>query len=221
MTGQMLMRQRLRTAYAAGTDTGAVVADLVSQIGETSAGAVVFFASPAVDGAAVAAGLAERFPRVPTIGCTTAGEFTEHHTGTGGVCAAVLPPGVVRRAAAALADLTGGIDSGVLAATGVIEQQLGVQLRTADPDRYLGLVLIDGLHGSEERVNALLGNVAPLMSFVGGSAGDDLEFRQTRVFVGPDATEHGAALLVLELAVPFAVVKTCSFQPSGRRFTIT
>jgi hypothetical protein len=152
------------------------------------------------------------------LGCTTAGEFTETGTGTGGVAAVAVPKPLVRRSASALADLSSGVSKGVRAAVKEIETQLGESLREVDTDRYIGLMLVDGVHGSEEEINEALGDAAPLLSFVGGSAGDDLAFAETRVFLGGQSSHHGAALAVLQLSVPYAVVKTCSFTPADTEF---
>lgn len=221
MSERVLAELELRSGYSARRDPADAARELIGGFGDVDAGAVLFFCSPELDGMRIAQELRAAFPRVPVLGCTTAGEFTERVMGTGGVSAVALPVGVLRRAAASLADLRPGVDQGVLAAVGHIERQLGVDLRNADPTRYIGFVLIDGLHGDEERVNEVLGNVAPLMSFVGGSAGDDLRFQQTRVFCGNVSADHGLALLVVDAAVPFSVVKSCSFEPSGHRFVIT
>jgi hypothetical protein len=221
MSKRVLADQQLRSAYSALSDSAMAARELVAQLGDGPAGAVVFFASPAQDADRIAAALGERFPAVPLIGCTTAGEFTDRRTATGGVSAAVLPAGLVRRTASALADHSAGVEEGVAAAVARMEGQLGMALREADPRRYVGLVLMDGTHATEERVNELLGNAAPLLSFVGGSAGDDLAFVSTRVFCGSSGTDNGAALAILELTAPFTVFKTCSFEPTGRRFTIT
>jgi hypothetical protein len=220
MTGHMLTYSAASASSVAPTAAEAV-REVVDGLGALDAATVVFFASPALDADAVAAGLGDRFPDVPVVGCTTAGEFTERRTATGGLAAIALPRGAVFRAAMAMAYLSGGVADGVRAAVRSIEHQLGSQLRDLDPRSYVGIVLIDGIHGDEEQVNEVLGNEAPLLSFVGGSAGDDLEFRETRVFAGTDASPRGAALLVLELAVPFTIVKTCSFEAAGRAFTIT
>jgi hypothetical protein len=217
----VLVDQEMRSAYSSRTDAAAAARELVSGFGDIDAAAVMFFCSPALDGELIARDLAGAFPAAPVLGCTTAGEFTERGSATGGVAAVAIPTGVARRAVASLADLRHGVDEGVSAAISDIQRQLGVSLRDADPTRYVGFVLIDGLHGSEERVNEMLGNVAPLMSFVGGSAGDDLRFTKTKVFCGNASSEHGAALLVVDAAVAFTVVKTCSFQPAGRSFVIT
>jgi len=217
----LLTQEELRTAYSSCTDPGEAARELIGQFGKVDAAAVLFFTSPAVAGEPIARALVERFPSVPVIGCTSAGEFTERGTATGGVSAVVLPRGVVRRAAGALARLDAGVDAGIAAAVADVEGQLQLSLRDADPGRYIGLLLVDGMHGSEERVNEVLGNLAPLLSFVGGSAGDDLKFAKTEVFFGDVSCDHGATLLVLDVAVPFTVIKTCSFEPSGTSFTIT
>jgi len=220
VTEQVLVHQAA-SACSTAADAAAAVREVIEGFGAVDAGAVVFFASPALDGDVVRAGLAGRFPGVPVIGCTTAGEFTETRTTTGGLSAVALPRDVVRSSAVALADLGAGASAGIRAAVGELEQRLGSPLRDLDPQRYVGIALIDGMHGDEEEVNEALGNAAPLLSFVGGSAGDDLAFAQTLVSVGTTASTHGAVLLVLELAVPFAIVKTCSFEEAGTSFTIT
>jgi len=217
----LLTQEELRTAYSSCTDPDEAARELIGQFGAVDAGAVLFFASPSVAGAPIARALVERFPAVPVIGCTSAGEFTERGTATGGVSAVVLPRAIAPRAAGALARLDAGVDTGIAAAIADVEGQLQLSLRDADPGRYIGLLLVDGLHGSEERVNEVLGNLAPLLSFVGGSAGDDLKFAKTEVFFGDASSDHGAVLLVLDVAVPFTVIKTCSFEPTGTSFTIT
>jgi hypothetical protein len=212
---------RLRSAVSWQPDARKAAEEILEGLGDVDAAAVMFFASPAIGGEAIGQALTRHFPSATVIGCTTAGEFTERATGTGGVSAIALPRSLVRTAAAALADLDGGVDAGVTAAVAQLERQLDRPLRDLDPSRYVGFVLIDGLHGDEERVNDLLGNAAPLLSFVGGSAGDDLAFTRTTVYAEGAGHDHGAALLVLESDAPFQVVKSCSFEPMGRTFTIT
>ena len=99
--------------------------------------------------------------------------------------------------------------------------RLEIDLRTADPKRYVGVVLVEGLRMKEEQANAALGNAAPMLSFVGGSAGDGLDFKGTSVFCNGQVSSDGAALLLLDAAVPYAVGKTCSFEPLGPKHTVT
>lgn len=221
MEQRTLTRERLRSGWSVRSDAHDAVREVIGEIGDVDAAAVLFFTSPALDGRVVGDALRKRFPTAVVVGCTSAGEFTQRGTATEGLSAVALPTAIVRRAAAGLADLDGGVDEAVRAAFGEVERELGTPLRDADPSRYIGLLLVDGLHGSEERVNEMLGNLAPLMSFVGGSAGDDLRFVKTEVFYGDRVAAHGAVLLVLDAAVPFSVVKTCSFEPTDQTLTIT
>jgi hypothetical protein len=134
---------------------------------------------------------------------------------------AAIPPGIAVHAAAALVDVSGGVPAGVGRAIRQLENQLDVSLYDADPDRYLGLVLFDGMHGLEDSVNEAIGNLAPLMHVVGGSAGDDLEMVDTEIYLGDRCSNEGAVLAVLETAVPFSIIKTCSFVPAGVVFEVT
>ncbi|WP_088281200.1 FIST signal transduction protein [Kineosporia sp. A_224] len=199
----------------------ALVAQLHDGLGGRTAGAVLWFASSAYDPADLAGPLADAFPGASVLGCSTAGEFSDDGSGTGGLTAVALPEGMVVRSAVALGELADDVAAGTDAAVAAVEAGLGEPLRGLDPARHLALVLIDGLHASEELVNERIGNAAPLLDVVGGSAGDDLRFESTWVAVGRTVSRHGVALLVLEAGVPFRVVKSCAFSSAGHRLTVT
>jgi len=84
-----------------------------------------------------------------------------------------------------------------------------------DIDKYVGLILFDGLACMEEEVNDQLGNFTNVL-FIGGSAGDDLGFKQTYLFVGDKAYSNAVVLLLLKPSVPFDFIKTQSFIPTGK-----
>jgi hypothetical protein len=211
----------IRSARSTSTNPHTAAGEIAEQFAGVEPRAIVFFVAHGLDGRALSAALRERFPAAPVIGCTTAGEFCNSGTGTGATTAIALGGRKIRRAAAALAQFDGGVDEAIAGATRAIAATLGVDLRAVDPRRWVGVVLVEGLRGHEEACNDALGNAAPLLSFVGGSAGDGLEFVRTRVFVDGEESDDGAALLVIEAEVPFLVSKTCSFVPAGRRFTVT
>ena len=211
-------------AHASGPAPQAVaslVADLRGGLAGQDAGVVLFFASAAYEPQDLAGPLAGKFAEANVLGCSTAGEFTDGVSGTGGVTAIAFPVSVIARSAAALADLTYDALGATLAAVQVVEAGLGSALRTLDPGRHVGLVLIDGMHGVEEAVNEALGNAAPLLDVVGGSAGDDLAFQDTWVSVGDQVSRDGAALVVCETTGPFTVLKTCTFSPTGKKLRVT
>ena len=216
---------RPASALSHATDARAAAADLIAQFEAQLRGAsptaIIVFNSPALHGPVVLAALGERYPAAQVVGCTTAGEFIERDGSVGGVSAMALPASPARAAHAVVADFRGGVERGIRDAATRLGRLVGADLATLDAKRYVGIVLFDGLHMREEAANEALGAVAPQLAFVGGSAGDDLAFKETRVFHGSESSADGAVLLLLEMAVPFTFTKSCSFEPTRHRFTIT
>lgn len=211
-------------AQASGS-AAAVVAAITSALRDGLAGqpasVILFFASSSYGPDDLAGPLTANFRDAVVLGCSTAGEFTDGVSGTGGVSAIALPTSIIPRRAAALVDLSTEPARAVGDAVLSIEGELGAGLRTLDPAQYLGFVLIDGTHGAEEAVNEALGNAAPLLDIVGGSAGDDLAFSETWVSVGERVSHEGAALVVCETTGPFTVLKTCTFEPTSTTLRVT
>jgi hypothetical protein len=212
---------RTQVTGAAAIAVPELVTRLRSGLRGTPAVAVLYFASSRYDPFDLAGPISAAFPGAAVIGCSTAGEFTDQVNGTGGISAVAFPLGVLSGAVAALGLLSHDIAAGTQSAVRRIERTIGVELRDLDSNEHVGFVLIDGMHGAEEQVNDALGNAAPLLEFVGGSAGDDLAFERTWVAAGDEVSYDGVALMVARSAVPYHVVKTCSFVPAGRTLRVT
>lgn len=212
------------SAWTNSTDTEAAARDLIDQIGDATPTLIVFFHAKEHDGGTISEKLRETF-RCSAVGCTTAGEISDHTVLERGVSAIAFANDKVRRAESALIPLasrgSSEIASTVRAAMSDLGSRLGVDLRSADPARFVGLVLIDGLSHHAEEINHALGTAAPGIMFVGGSAGDDLLFEQTRVSANGESTSCGAVLVLMEVAVPFAVTKTFSADPTPHHFVVT
>jgi hypothetical protein len=120
-----------------------------------------------------------------------------------------------------MAHVGGDVEAGVRAAATELSRAIGRDLRELDPSRWVGVALLEGAKGREEKINEALGDVAPTLSFVGGSAGDDIQFKQTWTAADEAFDHDGCALLLLEMKVPFAVLKTESFEPTQHMVTVT
>jgi len=216
-----LVPARAHVTGPAETAVPALLEALRQGLAGDIATAVLYFASSRYDPADLAGPICQAFPEAAVIGCSTAGEFTDQVTGIDGLTAVALPYGLLTGAVAAVGDLSVGAGAGTAAVIAELEAELQVPLRDLDPSCHVGFVLIDGMHGAEEEVNDVLGNHAPLLDVVGGSAGDDLAFERTWVAAGTDVSYQGVALLVCQTAVPFHVVKTSSFVPTGTVLRIT
>jgi hypothetical protein len=214
-----MSEERMRVAHTSAVSVDEIVADIHGTLGDSSNVVVLFFA-PDRPGAEVTRQLAARWPAAQIIGCSTAGELSTGSSRNGSVVAAALPRALVPRAAVACADYAHGVTQGIGDAVAQLEQTLG-PLAQLDPKRYVGLVMIDSTHGVEEATHIELGNRAPLLQFVGGSAGDDLAFKDTQVVTSRGSTHHGCALIVLEVARPFRVTKACHFIPTDAHHKVT
>lgn len=211
----------LTTAVSLATDSRAAAREIRAQL-PTAPAFVIYFAGSAHDHAGLAHDLAASLPGVPMIGCSTAGEVAST-TGflAGSVVAMGFSSTAVRRAAVgAVAPLAAeaGHAGDVLHR---LARELGEDARHLDPDRFVGLVLPDGLSRQEEALMDSLGDAAPDLIVVGGSAGDDLAFQTTVVTVNGQIVPNGAALALLEMAVPFVVSKSTHFRPTGTTFVAT
>jgi len=79
---------------------------------------------------------------------------------------------------------------------------------------------VDGLSGTEEKVMERIGDMTNV-SFIGGSAGDDLKFKQTHLFAHGKAYSNAALLALIRVGIPFDFIKTQSFKPLDKILTAT
>ena len=180
---------------------------------------LVFFASSRHPLGELGAALQAAFGDVPTIGCTTAGELVSGEMLRNSVVAMLFDSRHLKDARVARVPNVRDPD-GVRDALRSFGEHFGTRAAEMDPRRFVGLVLMDGMSGGEERVMAALGD-ATNVAFVGGSAGDDLAFKETFVFAGGHAIAGGAALALLEPVGRFEVLKTQSFKDLGKRLVVT
>ncbi len=90
------------------------------------------------------------------------------------------------------------------------ENHFGEPVQNMDFQKYVGLILIDGLSGAEEKVMDNLGDLTNVL-FIGGSAGDDLKFQTTYVYANGKAYTNAALLALMKPNVKFSFIKTESF----------
>ena len=209
----------VRVAHTSKVTVDSAAADLHHQLGDAANSLVIYFASSSYPQAELSAALHGVLGADHTIGCSTSGEI---------ITGALMKRSVVAMALSA-------DDSGPVAVQMVkdihdraaleraldrLGKQLGTPVRDVDPARHVGIVLMDGLSRGEERFLDALGDLTDL-PFVGGSAGDDLDFVQTWVTLDGRAISGGAVLAVMQPPRGFEIIKTQSFVESGARLVPT
>jgi hypothetical protein len=213
----------MKTKLSFSTDPilGNAVAQVARQIADPDLRLIVYFASTCYEPLALAQQMAAAFPGVPSVGCTTAGEIVSGQMLQNSLVAMALGSELVARVEARLVGRVSEDARGsVTAALEDVARALGHAPGDLEPDRYVGLILADGLSGAEERLMDALGDRTNI-AFVGGSAGDDLKFQKTRVFLGANAASNAAVIVVIEPAVPFQILKTQSFRVLPKKLVAT
>ena len=191
-------------------------AKLAAQLGDPAV--VVYFASPKHDPESLTAEIARFFPTAATFGCTTAGELVTGAMTKGAIVAMGFDKDVVSRAVVAIVDGIEDSTDGIDRTFSEWDRRLGRPMLELDPERWVGLVLVDGLSGAEERVMERIGDLTNVV-FIGGSAGDDVAFKQTFVAADGRAASNAAVLALLECPNGFDVLKTQSFHAT-RQFLV-
>jgi hypothetical protein len=92
-----------------------------------------------------------------------------------------------------------------------LEKYYSQKISDMDISKYVGIILMDGLSGAEEKVMDKLGNLTDLV-FIGGSAGDDLKFKQTNIFANGKSQNNAAILALIKPTKGYEIIKTQSFK---------
>lgn len=213
----------MKTKLSVSTDPvlSNAVAQVSREIGDPDLRLVVYFASTRYEPVALAQQMSAAFPGVSVVGCTTAGEMVSSQMLQNSLVAMALGSELVVRAEARLLGRVSEDARGsVTTALEDVARVFGRSPGDLEPDRYVGLILADGLSGAEERLMDAIGDRTNV-AFVGGSAGDDLKFQKTRVFLGATAASNAAVMVLIEPAVPFQILKTQSFRILPKKLVAT
>jgi hypothetical protein len=209
-----------RTAYTAASTVADAVQDLRRQLGGTRPGLLLYFASARFPPEALAISMEKAFVPATVLGCTTAGEITTGHMLKGSIVAMALSPEVVGDVAVQVLPCLDAEGAGVADAFAAFEAHFGTSMRDLDPKRHVGIILVDGMSGAEEALMQSIGNRTDV-TFIGGSAGDDLAFKATHVFANGKAHGRAAVLAVLRVDGGFGIVKTQSFRTLDKKLVAT
>lgn len=210
MSGFRAMRGSTLTPDATGA-----VEDLRSQLlgsGHETPCAVIVFCSPDYDLDQLGPALKAGFP-CPVIGCTTSGQIGPAGFQKNGLSAVALSkPGLKIRPYL------------ITPLEEVRDQAFAVARQVAHdfgPLPILGFLLVDGLSMVEELLTSTLHHALGGMTLVGGSAGDNLAFHQTKVCFDGVFRQSAAVLLVMHADLPFAPIKFQHFAPTDLKLVAT
>ena len=200
----------VKTAYSQQESVPGVIDEIKKQAGNIKGRLVVFFASSRYDLDKVGKSLEQAYPQADVIGCSTSGEIVSGKVLKNSVVAGIMDGDTIADVSVAVIDgIKERADIGDSLAP--IEKHFDKNLSGMDMDKFVGMVLFDGLSGAEEKIMDKLGNMSDLV-FVGGSAGDDLAFKQTLIYAGGKARSNVAAIAMIKTKNGYEIIKTQSFK---------
>ena len=202
-------------------DARKAVADLRDQLYQPDLELVLFFCSPTYDLAVIAEAMAEAFPGILTLGCTTAGEITP----AGYLSGSLTGLSMTRAAGHAEALLIGRLSDFVFTSgLDAVRAAMARMTATEGPDfgsRSFAMLMIDGMSGAEDSVLSALHAGLGEIPLFGGSAGDNLAFDRTWIYHDGRFQNDIAVLVLVHTPFPFRVFKTQHFIGSDTKMVIT
>ncbi len=205
-----------QTALGYSDDPGS---SLTAALGPGDFSLIALFASPSADLAAIRATLAEAHPLAEIIGCTTAGEIAE-----GGYVSehvvAVAFPSLHFAVEVVVLDGLAALDAQTLAAD-VMRAQSLLGADHQDWPHEFGFLMVDGLSLKEDEVAAILSTAMGPAPFFGGSAGDGLNFGETRVLHNAALRSDTAVFAIIRSACPIRIFKIDHLTPTDTKMVVT
>lgn len=210
-----------KTVYSTQTTIDQAIAELKEGLSGFDAAFVLYFASPQYDPEALPQAMQLAFDNAVTAGCTTSGEITSGKMLSNSIVAMAYSQEAFQDFKIEIIEnLRGDYISGVKQAFTNFETHFGQSAELWDHNDYFGLLFIDGLSMTEEKVNDQIGNLCSVM-FVGGSAGDEMAFKQTHVYANGKRYSNAAMLILVKSTANFSILKTQSFKSTAKKLTVT
>ncbi|APW96686.1 chemotaxis protein [Halobiforma lacisalsi AJ5] len=201
--------------FAVGKEAATRAAEGLETDGRVDFGQV--FCSPEYDYDAVLSGIRSVVgDDVELIGSSSSGEFTEETSTEGSVTVALVASDSIRFFSGIGTDLSAGV------AAAVNEAVDGLPAAVEGYPHRSAIVLHDGLAGVGDQVAvATQRNLGHDVSFVGGSAGDDLAMEATHVFRNDTVASDAVVVGMLASTEPVTISVDHGHSPISEPMTVT
>ena len=212
----------IRTAWTASVSAQDAVAALAAALHESAVAQLVVFFSADFDPEALNQALHTAFPHAAIAGCSMSGGIAPAGGFDRGLVAIAFPTERFRIASTVL-DAIDRLDVERSAtAVRALRRTLDSTQDPHTPEPYrFALSLIDGLTNAEETVVSAIAWALDGIPIVGGSAGDDLNFRDAVLLHGGAIHRNAAILILVETDCPVEIFKTDNFEPTTTKFVVT
>jgi hypothetical protein len=207
-------RLHIRQGKSMQGDAYAAVSELAAQIEQPNTQVCLVFFSDEYDPRQLGQAL-KKFLPCPVVGCTTAGQLSEAGFQRGGLSGVSLASDVLLATPYLIHPLAAHSDQ-------INQLAEDVQNRlSASSFSAFGFLLVDGLSMKEELLISKLYMSLGDIPIFGGSAGDNLRFKETFVYFDGQLYKDAAVFTLFLTSLPFHIFKHQHFSPTATRLVVT
>ncbi len=214
MTQSAVVSTNAEDGQMAGASLGKQIID---QLGGHSPDVLILFISPKYDASALLRSVEAACSPKVMMGCSSAGEFTNHSQGVGQASAVAIRSNEMRFAC--------GMGRGIKANRTEVAKSMVASFQGANQQKAgysSALILTDALAGhADELIEELTLCTGGNYLFFGGGAGDDANFARTQVFCGTDVASDAAVGLEILSTKPIGVGVQHGWNPASDRMRVT
>jgi len=218
-TNKLVNRLDILTAYSTKDTVDDVCKDISKQFVLFDTKLVIYFASSKYAPEEISKKMQETFPSALVFGCSTAGEIVTGQMLNNSVVAMGFNNESLLDAKIEVIEDVKNPEA-VKKACDSFAGHFGIPVADMASREYVGIILVDGLSGSEEGMMETIGDSTNVV-FIGGSAGDDVKFKSTHVYANGKAYTNAAILALLKPGMDFTFIKTESFRDLGKGLVVT
>jgi len=216
------MNNAIRQGFSQADSAAAAVAELAAQLDQPDIGLIMFFCSSHYDRRELADALGKAFSeKVVMVGCTTAGEITPMGYKSGAITGVSMGRSIVQADTVLIRNINSFGLSNMLDAVRSLNRRMELLAGPNYSAETFATLFIDGMSGAEDGILSALQTIIPDIPLFGGSAGDDLAFRESFVFAEGQFHSNAAVFAMVNTALPFKVFKTQHYVASDRKMVIT
>lgn len=183
---------------------------------------IIWFSATCHHPEKLVSGMQNHAPALNFCGCSTSGEITPDGMQEHGFIAILLPARWFNVQTVVIPDVANlGMENIARTTADLRTRFLDLCPRTSGSPNHFALLLIDGLSYSEETVTVAIDRGLKGIPLIGGSAGDDLEFKKTWQVSNGQVHSEAAALMLVNCKLPFQVFTNNNFVPTKHKLVVT
>ncbi|MCW8884338.1 MAG: FIST C-terminal domain-containing protein [Motiliproteus sp.] len=211
----------VHTAVSNNPDPVVAAAELYQDLNHGELSLVMFFCSTDYDLETLSSALRDQFGDLPVVGCTTAGEITPLGYARGSITGISFSAHEFAIELALFRSLTDVTFTEVQTLSHAMLDRC--QKKQVAPIRAhsFALALLDGLSVREEQLLNMLSANLGSIPLLGGSAGDDLSFKDTHVYFNGEFLSDAAILVLVNTCCDFEVFSIDHLVDTDEKLVVT